>query len=64
MSADRFFRIQELEEKRDEFVFNEAVYADENPSWGEVAEAQVVAEQKWNETEDGKELQRLEETDF
>ena len=52
-------RIEELREKRDEFIFNETVYADENPSWGEVFEAEAEAEKRWDETEDGKELQTL-----
>ena len=52
-------RIEELEEMRTEFVFNEAVFMDENPSWGEVAEAYAEAESKWDETPMGKELIRL-----
>jgi len=56
---DTNYRIEELEEKRDEFILNEAVFADENPSWGEVADANAIAEQQWNETDDGKELQEL-----
>lgn len=54
-----FERIEELQEKRNEFVLNESVYEDENPSWFEVAEAQDEAERRWNETDDGKELKRL-----
>jgi hypothetical protein len=49
-------RIEELEEMKAEFILNEAVFEDENPSWGELIEAQDKAEQLWNETEDGKEL--------
>ena len=56
---DTNYRIEELEEKRDEFILNEAVFADENPSWGEVVDANAIAEQQWNETDDGKELQEL-----
>ena len=52
-------RIEELEEMRDEFIFNESVYEDENPSWGEIIEAQAEAEMKWEETDNGKELKRL-----
>jgi len=53
------YRIQELEEKRDEFILNESVFADENPSWGEVVDANAIAERQWNETDDGKELKGL-----
>jgi hypothetical protein len=49
-------RIAELQEKKDEFILNESIFADENPSWGEVAEAQSEAETRWNETDEGKEL--------
>lgn len=52
-------RIQELEEKRDEFILNEAVFADDHPSWGELAEAQAEAESRWDETDEGKELKAL-----
>ncbi len=52
-------RIQELQEKMNEFILNESVFADENPSWEEVLEAQIEAERKWNETEEGKELKAL-----
>jgi hypothetical protein len=52
-------RIEELQEKRNEFIFSELVFEDENPSWGEVFEANAKAEQKWNETDDGKELKSL-----
>jgi hypothetical protein len=52
-------RIAELQEKLDEFILNESIYADDNPSWGEVAEAQAEAEARWNETDDGKELREL-----
>ena len=52
-------RIEELEEKKNEFILNESVYVDENPSWGEVFEANAIAGQKWNETDDGKELVKL-----
>jgi hypothetical protein len=49
-------RIEELEEKKEEFIFNEAIYADDHPSWAEIAEAQAEAEARWNETDEGKEL--------
>jgi len=52
-------RIEELEENRLEFVFNEAIFQDENPSWGEVAEAYGEAELRWDETDEGKELKSL-----
>jgi hypothetical protein len=52
-------RIEELEEKRDEFILNEAVTKDDSPSWGELAEAQYEAESRWNETDEGKELKSL-----
>jgi len=52
-------RIRELEEELEEFILNESVFEDENPSWIEVAEVQAQAEQQWNETENGKELKRL-----
>ena len=52
---DNAYRIEELEEKRTEFIINESGFADDHPSWGEVYEAQVIAEKMWDETEDGKE---------
>ena len=52
-------RIAELQEKMQEFILNEAVFDDENPSWEECAIASNEAERKWNETEEGKELARL-----
>jgi hypothetical protein len=52
-------RIEELQEKRDEFILNESVFEDENPSWGEVFEANAEAEKRWDETDDGKELAKL-----
>ncbi|HBI37021.1 MAG TPA: hypothetical protein DDY71_05200 [Spirochaetia bacterium] len=52
-------RIEELEEKKLEFILNESVYEDENPSWGEIVESQNEAERKWEETEEGKELNSL-----
>lgn len=57
MNADR---IAELKEKRDEFILNESVFADDNPSWGELADAQAEADARWNETDEGKELAALE----
>ena len=53
------YRIEELEEKRTEFIINESVFEDENPSWSECFEANNKAEQLWNETDDGKELAKL-----
>lgn len=52
-------RIEELEEMRLEFILNEAVFADDHPSWGEVADANAEAESRWDETDDGKELKAL-----
>lgn len=51
-------RIKDLEEKRDEYILNESVLP-ENPSWGELADAQAEAERRWDETDDGKELKAL-----
>jgi hypothetical protein len=52
-------RISELEEMKVEFIFNESVFLVDNPSWGEVAEAQNEAEEKWDKTDNGKELKLL-----
>lgn len=52
-------RIEDLQEKMNEFILNESIFEDDHPSWGEVAEAQAVAEVKWSETEEGKELKAL-----
>ena len=53
-------RIQELEEKKFEFILNESfIQEDKSPSWYEVAEAEHEAERKWDETDDGKELKSL-----
>jgi len=52
-------RIDELKEKRDEFILNESVFEDDSPSWKEVAEANATAEQQWDQTHDGKELSFL-----
>jgi hypothetical protein len=52
-------RIEELEEQKSEFILNESVFADDNPSWGELADAQGEAEKKWDNTEEGEELEAL-----
>jgi hypothetical protein len=52
-------RIAELEEKKLEYILNEAVFEDDNPSWGEVAEANAEAESRWDKTDDGRELKAL-----
>ena len=51
-------RIAELQEKQDEFIINESILP-ENPSWGDLLEAQAEAEARWNETDEGKELTAL-----
>jgi hypothetical protein len=57
--TDKNDRIEELEEMKNEFIFNESVFDNENPSWYEVADSQAKAEAKWYETDDGKELKEL-----
>ena len=53
-------RIEELQEKKIEFIFNESMLSeDDSPSWFEVSEAENEAEAKWDETDDGKELKAL-----
>ena len=52
-------RISELEEMKQEFILNESVFADDSPSWAEVAEANAEAESRWDETDNGKELKSL-----
>ena len=52
-------RIAELQEKMNEFILNESVFADDHPSWQELADAQSIAESKWDETNEGKELKDL-----
>ena len=52
-------RIEELQEKKLEFILNESVFENENPSWGEIVESQNDAERKWEETEEGRELNAL-----
>lgn len=59
-TSPREDRIAELIELRNEFILNESVFADDSPSWGEVADAQAEAERKWNETDEGNELRELE----
>lgn len=49
-------RIEELQEKRNEYILNESVFPDDNPSWGEMHEAQAIALAQWNNTDEGKEL--------
>ena len=57
--SEKSDRIDELEEKKEEFILNESVTPDDHPSWGELAEAQAEAERKWDETDEGKELKAL-----
>jgi len=52
-------RIEELQEKMDEYILNESVFPDDSPSWEEVLNAQAEAESRWNETDEGKELTSL-----
>ena len=56
---DKIERIEELQDMKLEFLFNEAVFEDESPSWQEVADAYDEAERKWDETDEGKELKAL-----
>src|SRR5688572_8252208 len=52
-------RIEELQEKMNEFILNHADIGQRSVSWGELAELQVVAESEWDETDEGKELKAL-----
>ena len=53
-------RISELEEMKQEYILNESwIPEEQSPSWGDVAEANAVAESKWDETDNGKELKSL-----
>ncbi len=52
-------RIKALEEKRDEFILNESVFADDHPSWGEIVDAQCEAGSIWDLSDDGKELKAM-----
>jgi hypothetical protein len=54
-------RITDLQELHSEFILNESqqFFADDSPSWGELADAQAKAELLWNETDNGKELKAL-----
>lgn len=59
---DLIERIEELREERNEYVANEhGIPEEESPSWGEVAEANSKAEDKYNETDEGIELKNLED---
>lgn len=58
---DLIERFEELEEGKQEFILNESETDDENPSWEEVADSNNKAEEKWLETEEGKELKQLTE---
>lgn len=59
-SRDIIERIEELEEKKSEFILNESwINEDESPSWGDIAEKNAEAESKWDETEEGEELKAL-----
>ena len=60
MDATKLDRFEELQEMKNEFILNESVFENENPSWGEVAESNSKAELLWNETAEGKELLSLE----
>ena len=52
-------RIEELQEKRQEFILENSDIGQRSVSWGELAELQAEAESKWNETDEGKELKAL-----
>jgi hypothetical protein len=58
-ALEKQYRFKELVEKMHEFILNESVFADDNHSWGEVADAESVAMGKWNETDEGKEMTAL-----
>jgi hypothetical protein len=52
-------RIEELQEKMQEFILEHADIGQRSASWGELADLQAVAESEWNETDEGKELKAL-----
>ena len=52
-------RMEELQEKRQEFILENSDIGQRSVSWGELAELQAEAESKWNETDEGKELKAL-----
>jgi hypothetical protein len=52
-------RIEELQEKMQEYILNHADIGQRSVSWGELADLQAIAESKWNETDEGKELAAL-----
>jgi hypothetical protein len=52
-------RIEELQEKMQEYILNHADIGQRNVSWGELADLQAIAESKWDETDEGKEIKAL-----
>jgi len=52
-------RIEELQEKMQEYILNHADIGQRSVSWGELADLQAIAESAWNETDEGKELKAL-----
>jgi hypothetical protein len=56
---EKQYRFKELVEKMHEFILNESIFADDHPSWSEVADAEFIAMGKWNETDEGKEMTAL-----
>lgn len=52
-------RIEELQEKMQEFILEHSDIGQRSVSWGELADLQAVAESEWNETDEGKELAAL-----
>ena len=60
VAMDSVTRLSELQEIRQEFILNESIFADDHPSWGEVADAEAEAESRWEQTAEGQELKKLE----
>lgn len=52
-------RIEELQEKMQEFILEHSDIGQRSVSWGELIELQGLAETLWNETDEGKELAAL-----
>jgi hypothetical protein len=52
-------RIEELQEKMQEFILEHMDIGQRSVSWGELAYLSATAEDQWNETDEGKELAAL-----